>query len=99
MARMGPKKIFVSADPGQLQTVLRDRPGRYRRVRQIEACLAEIGANGAFSVEGAAWGAQRRLVMSALNSTHFRGFFPTLQTITTRLHRRWKAAAARGEIV
>lgn len=99
MARMGPKKIFVSADPGQLQTVLRDRPGRYRRVRQIEACLAEIGANGVFSVEGAAWSAQRRLVMSALNSTHFRGFFPTLHTITARLHRRWKAAAARGEIV
>lgn len=97
--RMGPKKVFVCADPDLLQTVLRERPERYRRMRQVEACLAEMQGNGVFSVEGDAWLPQRKLVMSALNATHFRGFFPVLQSITARLHRRWHAAAARGDTV
>ena len=68
-------------------------------MRAIESVLAEIGANGVFSVEGEDWRPQRKLIMHALNATHFRGFFPTLQAITARLHRRWDAAARRGEAV
>ncbi len=97
MMRFGRQKIFVSSDAELLQQVLRDRPEEYRRVRAIESVLSEIGANGVFSVEGEAWRPQRKLVMQALNTTHFRGFFPTLQAITARLHRRWDAAARRGE--
>lgn len=97
--RLGPRQAYVSADPELLQTVLRERPERYRRLRQIEDCIAELGSNGLFSVEGAAWRPQRRLVMEALNATHFRAFFPTLQAITARLHRRWSAAAAAGTTV
>ena len=97
--RFGRMKIFVSADVELLQGVLRERPERYRRVRSIEAVLSEISANGVFSVEGEAWRPQRKLVMQALNATHFRGFFPTLQAITARLHRRWQRAAQRGEPV
>jgi cytochrome P450 len=97
--RLGPRRAFVSADPAQLQKVLRERPDGYRRIRQIEACLDEMGANGVFSVEGAAWRPQRRLVMEALNATHFRAFFPVLQAITQRLARRWQAAAARGDTI
>ncbi len=99
LLRMGPRRVYVSGDAALLQTVLRERPERYRRLRPIEDCIAEMGANGVFSVEGEAWRPQRRLVMEALNATHFRGFFPTLQAITARLHRRWAAAAARGETV
>jgi len=99
LMRFGRKKIFVSADPDVLQHVLRERPEGYRRVRAIESVLAEIGANGVFSVEGEDWRPQRKLIMHALNATHFRGFFPTLQAITARLHRRWDAAARRGETV
>lgn len=94
--RFGRKKIFVSADVELLQQVLRDRPEGFRRVRAIESVLSEIGGNGVFSVEGEAWRPQRKLVMQALNATHFRGFFPTLQAITARLHRRWQKAARTG---
>lgn len=99
LMRFGRQKIFVSADAELLQSVLRERPERYRRVRSIESVLNEVGGNGVFSVEGEAWRPQRKLVMQALNATHFRGFFPTLQAITARLHRRWLGAAQRGDTV
>jgi cytochrome P450 len=97
--RMGPRRVYVSADAEQLQTVLRERPERYRRMRQLEECIDEMGANGVFSVEGEAWRPQRRLVMEALNATHFRAFFPVIREITQRLLRRWQGAADRGETV
>jgi cytochrome P450 len=99
LLRLGPRRAYVSADPDLLQSVLRERPERYRRMRQIEDCIAEMGSNGVFSVEGEAWRPQRKLVMEGLNATHFRGFFPALQAITARLHRRWAAAAASGKTV
>lgn len=99
LIRLGGKPVYVSADPAVANRVLRERPGRYRRVRQIEACIAELGANGLFSVEGAAWEPQRRLVMQALNATHFHEFFPTIRRITQRLQGRWAQAAARGAVV
>jgi len=96
---LGSKKVLVCCDPELLQTALRERPERYRRYAPIESVIAEMGANGVFSVEGEAWGPQRRLIMQALASTNFRGFFPTMHAITERLHRRWQRAAAAGETV
>ena len=96
---LGPKKVFVCADPELLQTALRERPERYRRFAPIESVIAEMGFNGVFSVEGEAWRPQRRLITQALASTNFRGFFPTLQGITERLLKHWQRAAATGETV
>src|SRR4029453_10193589 len=86
------------SDPELLQTALRERPERYRRYSPIEAVISEMGANGLFSVEGEAWRPQRRLIMQALASTHFRAFFPALQAITERLYKHWRRAAAAGEV-
>ena len=96
---LGPKRVFVCSDPELLQTALRERPERYRRFAPIESVIAEMGGNGVFSVEGAAWRPQRQLIMRALASTHFRGFFPQLQAITDRLRGRWQRAADAGETV
>jgi cytochrome P450 len=96
---LGTKKVFVSSDPELLQTALRERPERYRRYAPIESVIAEIGSNGVFSVEGEAWRPQRRLIMQALASTHFRAFFPTMQAITQRLYHRWQRAAESGDTV
>lgn len=95
----GSHPVAVFNDHELLQAVLRERPERYRRIAPIEMVLSELGANGVFSIEGPAWKPQRRLVMQALASTHFRGFFPTLHQITERLYRRWVRAAERGEVV
>src|SRR5258705_7416637 len=79
---LGPKRIFVCSDPDLLQTVLRERPDRYRRFSSIESVLEEMKVNGVFSVEGEGWRPQRRLVMQALASKHFSSFFPILRDIT-----------------
>ncbi|MEM5403277.1 cytochrome P450 [Paraburkholderia unamae] len=91
--------VTVWSDAELSQSVLRERPHRYRRYASLEPVLAEIGCNGVFSAEGAAWEPQRRLVMQALSIPHIRAFYPTLQAITARLHDRWQCAAERGEVV
>jgi cytochrome P450 len=96
---LGPKRVFVCSDSNLLQTVLRERPGRYRRFAPVESVLKEIKANGVFSVEGEGWAPQRRLVMQALSPKHFSGFFPVLKDITGRLHRKWQRSARAGEVV
>jgi cytochrome P450 len=97
--RMGPRRIYVTADAGRCHAVLHQRPHQFRRMRQIEQCTAELGSAGLFSVEGQAWKPQRQVVMEALNATHFRSFFPIIRTITERLLRRWQAAAAAGRTI
>jgi cytochrome P450 len=96
---LGPKRIFVCSDPNLLQTVLRERPDRYRRFSPIESVIKEMKANGVFSVEGEAWRPQRRLVMQALASKHFSAFFPTLRDITERLRKKWERSAKTGQVV
>jgi cytochrome P450 len=96
---LGPKRIFVCTDPDLLQTVLRERPDRYRRFSPIESVLEEMKSNGVFSVEGERWRPQRRLVMEALAPKHFRSFFPILQEITERLRKKWERSARAGQVV
>lgn len=88
--------VTVWSDTELCQAVMRERPHRYRRYGSLEPVLAEIGCNGVFSAEGAQWEPQRRLVMQALSVPHIKAFYPTLQSITARLHARWQRAAARG---
>jgi len=97
--QLGPVPVLVDDDPEVAQTVLRDRPERVRRAAVIRPVFAEMGLDGLFSAEGEAWREQRRLIMQALNVTHFRGFFPTLRAITERLHGRWQRAADSGAVV
>ena len=95
--RLGARSLVVWHDSELFQQVMRERPHRWRRSSRIEPVFREMGANGLFSVEGAAWEPQRRLIVAALAATHFRAFFPTIQAITERLRRRWEDAARRGE--
>jgi cytochrome P450 len=97
--RLGPIDVLVHDDPEVAQAVLRDRPHTIRRASVLRSVMREMGLDGVFSVEGEAWQPQRRLIMGALNVSHFRGFYPTLAAITARLHRRWSAAAERGAVV
>jgi cytochrome P450 len=97
--RLGGRTAVVCRDSAVLQQVLRDRPEGFRRRRNIEAVLREFGANGVFSVEGAAWKPQRQLVTKALAATNFRRFHPQLVAITDRLRRRWVEAARAGTVL
>jgi cytochrome P450 len=96
---LGPKRVFVCSDADLLQTALRERPERYRRFAPIELVLEEMHANGVFSIEGAAWRPQRRLVMQALASKNLSAFFPVLKDITERLRRKWERSANTSQVV
>lgn len=96
---LGPVPVLVDDDPEVAQAALRDRPEGLRRPIVIESVFAEMGLEGLFAAEGAPWLAQRRLIMQALNVTHFRGFYPSLKAITERLHRRWLRAGQAGQVL
>ena len=97
--RMGPHAVVVFDDPEVTQAVLRDRPGGLRRLSAIRPVFRELGLDGLFSAEAGDWEPQRRLIMQALNASHFRGFYPALRAITERLLARWQRAAASGEVL
>lgn len=98
--RLGRRPVLVMADSEIAQTLLRDRPQRWRRMHAVESVISEMmGAPGVFAAEGESWLPQRRLVMQSLAPTHLRGYFPALVAITQRLHRRWATAAQRGETI
>lgn len=96
----GPTVEFTVWDDARLlQQISRERPDGYARGKLLQPTFQELNLNGLFSVEGAAWHPQRRLIMQALNATHFKGWFPAMADITGRLHRRWLRAAERGEVI
>jgi cytochrome P450 len=90
------KPVTVWTDAEIAQAISRERPHRYRRFSPVESVLEEIGCNGLFSAEGAAWAPQRKLVMQALSVPHIKAVYPTLSAITGRLFTRWQRAAAEG---
>jgi cytochrome P450/nitrite reductase/ring-hydroxylating ferredoxin subunit len=94
--RLGPNRIVGVADPKLNEAILRARPESYRRASNVEPVFREMGVDGVFSAEGAAWRSQRRLAMEALSHRHLRGFYPTLQTVTRRLRTRWEKKADAG---
>lgn len=98
--QMGPGlQVLIWDDYPLLQQVSRERPQGYTRGSTLQPTFEEMGVNGLFSVEGEAWHAQRRLIMQALNATHFKGWFASMANITERLYRRWLRAAERGEML
>jgi len=94
--RLGPNRILGVADPQLNETILRARPETYRRASNVEPVFREMGVDGVFSAEGAAWRPQRRLAMEALSHRHLRGFYPALQNVTRRLRARWEKKADAG---
>lgn len=97
---MGPGyDAMVIDDPDVIHEISRQRPEAFTRGGRLQPVMAEMGFNGVFSAEGAAWTAQRRLVMASLRPTHLDGWLPALNAITDRLERRWAAAAREGRVV
>jgi cytochrome P450/nitrite reductase/ring-hydroxylating ferredoxin subunit len=96
---IGPRKIVVFADVGDMMPVLRDRPEAFTRGSNLAPIFKELGVAGVFSAEGPAWRPQRRLSMEALSHRHLRAFFPTLAGVAERLRARWIEAAKNSEVL
>jgi cytochrome P450 len=79
-------KKFVGLTPHEdIQQLLRERPGRVRRMRSIETVIDEIAGTGLFSAEGATWQRQRRLTAPAFSTANLKTFFPLIARVTDRL--------------
>src|SRR5207247_1627638 len=63
--KLGRRPVVVVADPEVMQSILKSRPKLYRRFDTIESVFKEMGIEGVFSVEGAAWQRQRRMTVHA----------------------------------
>ncbi len=94
--RIGSKRIVAVSDPILCDQVLRARPETFTRASNIAPVFSEMGGEGVFSAEGDAWRTQRRLATFALAQSHLRGLYPKLQTVTTRLKKRWERLADAG---
>ena len=96
---LGAHQVVVVSDPALIQRSLRERPGVYRRMGNVEPVFRELGIDGVFSAEGIEWRPLRRLAVEALSPSHLRSFYPTLRSVAERLHRRWSASARAGRVV
>jgi len=83
-------------DPEPINSVLRDRPEGFRRVRQFEKVFEESRSPGVLSQEGEDWRRSRRLVVTALNSNHLQRYFHVVRTACERLRLRLEREAAGG---
>lgn len=97
--RIGRRRYVGVADADIANQALRARPETFRRTSSVESVFRELGVDGVFSAEGAAWRPQRRLAMQALAQRNLRGFYPALAQVAGTLHRRWLVAAEEGRIL
>jgi cytochrome P450 len=95
--KMGLARVVVLSDPKWCDQVLRARPETFTRHSRIANEFSAMGFEGVLSAEGDAWRPQRRLAMLALAQRHLHGLYPKLQTVTTRLKKRWERLADAGE--
>ena len=92
--RFATTPVLVVADPILVGGVLRDRPQGFRRPSATAQVAMEMdGRPGLIVAEGAAWRAQRRMVMAALAPHAVKAYFPALVATSLRLRERWRQAA------
>src|SRR4051794_21314919 len=83
---IGSRDVVAVADEQLMGEALRDRPGGYRRWKEIEEISREQRMHGVFFAEGEDWHRQRRLAVTALNSAHLSRYFKVIETASERLH-------------
>ncbi len=94
--KVGPREMVVTSDAETIKRCCRERPDLFRRSQVLANVVAEMRSDGLFTAEGDDWRRQRKLVVTALNASHLKPFFPKLKIIMARLLARWDRAAAAG---
>lgn len=97
--RLGPAKITVITDPEIIQTILKDRPHDFVRMKKMDKILREEGINGVFNAEGEEWKLHRKMVAKGLDVRHQKEFFPQMLTILERLYNKWQKNAENGDVI
>jgi len=94
--RIGSRVVVVVTDVQEINRILRERPDRFRRWREVQAGFEGIGFPGLFSAEGEVWRRQRRLVLRALSSERLHRQYEIVRIATERLYRRLVRSAREG---
>ena len=94
--KLGPDRVVVIADPDMVQKILLARPEHFSRLDDIRLTIEEMGIEGLFSAEGEQWRRHRSYAKHAFDVHHLRDFFPVMNNVTQRLHRRWRRLAEQG---
>lgn len=97
--KIGPTRITVVTEPSIIQTVLRDRPDTFIRMKKMDDILRENGVHGVFNAEGEEWKLHRAMVAKGLDVKHQKSFFPQMLTTLERLYNKWERNATNGEEV
>ena len=97
--RLGRRDSLVLSRSETIAAMLRERPGKWRRLSTMESVIREVGAHGLFSAEGDEWRRQRKLVMSAFDPAHLKRYFTSMTRVTERLRTRLDRAARDAEAV
>ena len=87
--RIAKRRFLAVSDPDVVASVLRRRPGVFRRTTRLEQVARELGFLGLFAASGDTWRRQRPMVLAGLDPAHIRNYLPALEAITDRLRRRW----------
>lgn len=82
---LGRRPFVGVGDLDEVNTILRARPGDFRRWGEIELLARETGTYAVFSAEGDDWRRQRRLAVTALNVDHLDRYFFVVRRAAERL--------------
>lgn len=88
------RRVILISDTDAINTILRDRPERFRRWSDQKRISKEMmSSTSLVFAEPVDWKRQRRLVVTALNTNHLHRYFHIIATSCERLHRRLIDAA------
>ncbi len=97
--RLVHQRLVAFSDPKAIAHVLRQRPDTFRRARRVKPIFEELGIDGVFSAEGAAWRPQRKLAIAALSHRNLKNFYEVLAGMAERLRKRWLRVADTGRVL
>jgi len=82
------KEFIIFQDHETVQTILKNRPEKFRRTRLMESIFKEMDAHGVFTAENSDWKKQRILMNPAFKPSQIKVFYPQIANITQRLCNR-----------
>ncbi|PCJ01143.1 MAG: cytochrome P450 [Flavobacteriales bacterium] len=96
---LGPNKVTVITDPEITQTMLKERPGKFRRMSKMDEIMVEIGVHGVFNAEGDVWKTHRRIVNKGLDVKHQQQFYPEILISLERLFNKWDNISSKNQVL
>jgi len=96
---LGRQPVLMVSDAQLAQTVMRERPSRFRRMAALDAAFDSIIGPSLFTAQGEDLRRQRRLWTQALGARNVEGFVPVIARIGERLYQRWQRHARTATVV